>query len=189
MVPYTRANTPTLGFYLIIHPTITAALVFVKVNAVVQPGAGRCARAFLPPTDPRARSTVDAIGRRLKKDGLVLRYRAGRFRDGLLPSIAPTTGRTSWSCRSTTRRSATRTASRPHGGRDHRGALVVRAGGPPAGHVVPPRWRREVPHDGAYRREHREHLRWATLACGAALEPELSPLVGGMRRSALLGPN
>ena len=30
---------------------------------------------FLPPTDPRVRSTVDQIRRHLTKDGLVYRYR------------------------------------------------------------------------------------------------------------------
>jgi GH15 family glucan-1,4-alpha-glucosidase len=38
---------------------------------------------FLPPSDPRIRSTVEAIGRRLKKDGLVLRYDTTRSHDGL----------------------------------------------------------------------------------------------------------
>ena len=38
---------------------------------------------FLPPTDPRIRSTVEAIGRRLQEDGLLLRYRTARTRDGL----------------------------------------------------------------------------------------------------------
>jgi GH15 family glucan-1,4-alpha-glucosidase len=38
---------------------------------------------FLPPSDPRIRSTVEAIGRRLKKDGLVLRYHPARTHDGL----------------------------------------------------------------------------------------------------------
>jgi GH15 family glucan-1,4-alpha-glucosidase len=38
---------------------------------------------FLPPSDPRIRSTVEAIGQRLKKDDLVLRYRTTRTRDGL----------------------------------------------------------------------------------------------------------
>jgi GH15 family glucan-1,4-alpha-glucosidase len=33
---------------------------------------------FLPPSDPRIRTTVEAIGRRLKKDGLVLRYHTAR---------------------------------------------------------------------------------------------------------------
>ena len=38
---------------------------------------------FLPPSDPRIRSTVEAIGRRLKKDRLVLRYHTARTHDGL----------------------------------------------------------------------------------------------------------
>src|SRR4051812_1581751 len=40
---------------------------------------------FLPATDPRMRSTIDAIARDLTEDGLVLRYRAqeGLNADGL----------------------------------------------------------------------------------------------------------
>jgi GH15 family glucan-1,4-alpha-glucosidase len=38
---------------------------------------------FLPPSDPRIRSTVEAIGRKLIKDGLVLRYDTRRTEDGL----------------------------------------------------------------------------------------------------------
>jgi GH15 family glucan-1,4-alpha-glucosidase len=38
---------------------------------------------FLPASDERVRSTVDAIGRRLMRDGLVLRYDTRRTRDGL----------------------------------------------------------------------------------------------------------
>jgi GH15 family glucan-1,4-alpha-glucosidase len=38
---------------------------------------------FLPPSDPRIRSTVEAIGRRLKKDGLVPRYHTAGAHDGL----------------------------------------------------------------------------------------------------------
>jgi GH15 family glucan-1,4-alpha-glucosidase len=38
---------------------------------------------FLPPSDSRIRSTVEAIGRHLKKDGLVLRYHAACTHDGL----------------------------------------------------------------------------------------------------------
>jgi GH15 family glucan-1,4-alpha-glucosidase len=38
---------------------------------------------FLPPSDPRIRSTVEAIGRRLKKDGLVPRYHTAGAYDGL----------------------------------------------------------------------------------------------------------
>jgi GH15 family glucan-1,4-alpha-glucosidase len=38
---------------------------------------------FLPPSDPRIRSTVKAIGRRLRKGGLVLRYLTTRTEDGL----------------------------------------------------------------------------------------------------------
>ena len=39
---------------------------------------------FLPPSDPRIRSTVDAIERRLMADGFVLRYDTGATDDGLL---------------------------------------------------------------------------------------------------------
>jgi GH15 family glucan-1,4-alpha-glucosidase len=38
---------------------------------------------FLPPSDPRIGSTVKAIGRKLFRDGLVLRYDTRRTRDGL----------------------------------------------------------------------------------------------------------
>jgi GH15 family glucan-1,4-alpha-glucosidase len=38
---------------------------------------------FLPASDERVRSTVDAIGRHLMRDGLVLRYDTRRMRDGL----------------------------------------------------------------------------------------------------------
>ena len=40
---------------------------------------------FLPPEDPRVRSTVEAIERELKVDGLVLRYRTESDADGLPP--------------------------------------------------------------------------------------------------------
>jgi GH15 family glucan-1,4-alpha-glucosidase len=40
---------------------------------------------FLPPGDPRVRSTVEAIERELMVDGLVLRYRTGKTDDGLPP--------------------------------------------------------------------------------------------------------
>src|SRR4029078_337361 len=38
---------------------------------------------FLPPSDARVRSTGEAIGRDLMRDGLVLRYHTRRARDGL----------------------------------------------------------------------------------------------------------
>ena len=38
---------------------------------------------FLPPSDPRVRSTVEAIERHLTRDGLVLRYETGAGGDGL----------------------------------------------------------------------------------------------------------
>jgi GH15 family glucan-1,4-alpha-glucosidase len=38
---------------------------------------------FLPPEDPRIRSTVVAIGRDLMVDGLIRRYHTGETRDGL----------------------------------------------------------------------------------------------------------
>jgi GH15 family glucan-1,4-alpha-glucosidase len=38
---------------------------------------------FLPPTDPRVRSTIAAIERDLMEDGFVLRYRPERTKDGL----------------------------------------------------------------------------------------------------------
>jgi GH15 family glucan-1,4-alpha-glucosidase len=38
---------------------------------------------FLPPEDPRVRNTVEAIGRDLMQDGLVLRYRTEETKDGL----------------------------------------------------------------------------------------------------------
>jgi GH15 family glucan-1,4-alpha-glucosidase len=38
---------------------------------------------FLPPSDPRVKSTVEAIERHLMDDGLVLRYRPERTDDGL----------------------------------------------------------------------------------------------------------
>jgi GH15 family glucan-1,4-alpha-glucosidase len=38
---------------------------------------------FLPPTDPRVRSTVEAIERNLTEDGFVLRYDPHATRDGL----------------------------------------------------------------------------------------------------------
>ena len=40
---------------------------------------------FLPPEDPRVRSTVEAIERELRVDGLVLRYRSESDADGLPP--------------------------------------------------------------------------------------------------------
>jgi GH15 family glucan-1,4-alpha-glucosidase len=40
---------------------------------------------FLPATDPRVRGTVEAIGRRLMVDGLILRYDTGATADGLPP--------------------------------------------------------------------------------------------------------
>ncbi len=40
---------------------------------------------FLPPTDPRIRSTVEAIGRELLVNGLVLRYHTHETEDGLPP--------------------------------------------------------------------------------------------------------
>ncbi len=40
---------------------------------------------FLPPTDPRVRGTVEAIERRLLRDGFVLRYDTSRSEDGLPP--------------------------------------------------------------------------------------------------------
>jgi GH15 family glucan-1,4-alpha-glucosidase len=40
---------------------------------------------FLPAHDPRIRGTLDAIGRDLKKDGLILRYHTSRTNDGLPP--------------------------------------------------------------------------------------------------------
>jgi GH15 family glucan-1,4-alpha-glucosidase len=44
---------------------------------------------FLPLTDPRVRLSLEAIGRRLKKDELVLRYRTRRTRDGSRAGKAP----------------------------------------------------------------------------------------------------
>ena len=38
---------------------------------------------FLPADDPRVRSTVDAIGRTLRVDGLIRRYDTGRTKDGI----------------------------------------------------------------------------------------------------------
>jgi GH15 family glucan-1,4-alpha-glucosidase len=38
---------------------------------------------FLPPSDPRVKSTVEAIERHLMEDGLVLRYRTEQTDDGL----------------------------------------------------------------------------------------------------------
>ncbi len=40
---------------------------------------------FLPPSDPRVVSTVDAIQKRLTRDGLLLRYDTGSSKDGLPP--------------------------------------------------------------------------------------------------------
>jgi GH15 family glucan-1,4-alpha-glucosidase len=40
---------------------------------------------FLPPTDPRIRGTVEAIGRELMADGLIRRYRTEQGIDGLPP--------------------------------------------------------------------------------------------------------
>ena len=40
---------------------------------------------FLPPTDPRVRGTVEAVERRLLRDGFVLRYDTGATDDGLPP--------------------------------------------------------------------------------------------------------
>jgi GH15 family glucan-1,4-alpha-glucosidase len=40
---------------------------------------------FLPPTDPRVRGTVEAIGTHLMRDGLVRRYATSRMDDGLPP--------------------------------------------------------------------------------------------------------
>jgi GH15 family glucan-1,4-alpha-glucosidase len=38
---------------------------------------------FLPPTDPRVRGTVEAIGRELMEEGFILRYRPEHTQDGL----------------------------------------------------------------------------------------------------------
>jgi GH15 family glucan-1,4-alpha-glucosidase len=38
---------------------------------------------FLPPSDPRVKSTVEVIERHLMEDGLVLRYRTEQTDDGL----------------------------------------------------------------------------------------------------------
>lgn len=40
---------------------------------------------FLPGSDPRIKSTVEAIERELKRDGLLLRYDTGKTKDGLPP--------------------------------------------------------------------------------------------------------
>ena len=40
---------------------------------------------FLPGTDPRVQSTVEAIRRELMPDGLVLRYNTSKVNDGLPP--------------------------------------------------------------------------------------------------------
>ena len=40
---------------------------------------------FLPPSDARVKSTIEAIERRLMPDGLVLRYDTGDVSDGLPP--------------------------------------------------------------------------------------------------------
>jgi GH15 family glucan-1,4-alpha-glucosidase len=40
---------------------------------------------FLPPTDPRIKSTVEAIGRELMADGLIRRYNTHETQDGLPP--------------------------------------------------------------------------------------------------------
>jgi len=40
---------------------------------------------FLPADDPRIVGTVDAIGRRLKKDGFIMRYDSEASKDGLPP--------------------------------------------------------------------------------------------------------
>jgi GH15 family glucan-1,4-alpha-glucosidase len=40
---------------------------------------------FLPPTDPRVRSTIEAIERELMPDGFVLRYDTSKVNDGLPP--------------------------------------------------------------------------------------------------------
>jgi len=52
----------------------------LDASALLIPAVG-----FLPPTDPRVRSTVEAIERRLMSDGLVLRYNTGDSNDGLPP--------------------------------------------------------------------------------------------------------
>ena len=50
----------------------------LDASALVVPLVG-----LLPPDDPRVRSTVDAVQRRLTSHGLVYRYRPGEARDGL----------------------------------------------------------------------------------------------------------
>ena len=41
---------------------------------------------FLPGSDPRVKSTVEAIDRELNRDGLLLRYDTGKTKDGLPPN-------------------------------------------------------------------------------------------------------
>jgi GH15 family glucan-1,4-alpha-glucosidase len=40
---------------------------------------------FLPPTDPRVGSTVEAIGKELMRDGFIMRYDTSMASDGLPP--------------------------------------------------------------------------------------------------------
>ncbi len=50
----------------------------LDASALLIPAVG-----FLPPTDARVIGTIEAIERRLMRDGLVLRYETGETRDGL----------------------------------------------------------------------------------------------------------
>jgi GH15 family glucan-1,4-alpha-glucosidase len=52
----------------------------LDASALLIPAVG-----FLPASDPRVKGTIEAIERRLMRDGLVLRYETGETRDGLPP--------------------------------------------------------------------------------------------------------
>ena len=66
-------TTPTLGAFVQSYGSTA-----LDASALLIPLVG-----FLPPSDPRVRSTVDAIERELTEDGLVLRYRTEDNVDGL----------------------------------------------------------------------------------------------------------
>jgi GH15 family glucan-1,4-alpha-glucosidase len=75
-----------------IHREVCAKGFDTKLNSFVQSYGSKaldasCLRialvGFLPPDDPRVLGTIDAIEKKLMKDGLVQRYNPGKTKDGL----------------------------------------------------------------------------------------------------------
>ena len=70
-----RAFRPDIGAFVQAYESST-----LDASTLLIPLVG-----FLPPHDPRVVGTVDAIGKRLMRDGFILRYDPGEAKDGLPP--------------------------------------------------------------------------------------------------------